>query len=140
MRKLALLAAMGVALISCKKEEAQKQDSTFSAIENFGDLNVNPNFDWESAHENTLVVEGLEGATNGAKHMLSVTTPNGVEVYKIWTSIDQDHSLNFELADQHDYVTVQYGSITKKVEMKNRKGHFNYLVEDDRSDLDPIDR
>ena len=140
MRKLTLLTLVCAGLIACKKDDAQKTNPTTQGkVENFSDLNVNPNFDWESGHMNSLLVEGLENATS-AKRFLTVATPDGLGVQKVWTSINQDHTLQFDLADQYDHVVVRFGTIEKKVDMKNRKGSFDYMVADDRSDLDPSDR
>lgn len=139
MKRICLAIMLTASLIACKKDDTQANNPSPSKIENFKDLSVNPNFDWETGHMNSLVVQGLKGATN-AKHFLTVSTPDGLEVQKVWTSISEDHNIQFDLADQYKFVIVRFGSIEKKVELKNRKGSFDYIIADDRSDLDPSDR
>ena len=139
MKRLCFLLLVGAGLLSCKKDDAQVANSPNPNVTNFGQMNVSANFDWEAAHDNELTINGLPTDVD-SKHFLLVKNPDGVLVKKQWASIQEDYTLSFELADQYDFVTVQFGSIEKRVEMKNRKGQFDYTVDDDRSDLDPADR
>lgn len=139
MRKLLFLVLAGASIVACKKDTAQDESIGFQDVSSFSDLKVSDDFDWEVAHQNTLDVTGLNSDVQ-SKHFLIVEDPNGMVVSKVWTAISENHQLSFELADQFDFVTVSYGSLKKQVSIKNRKGQFDYLPNDDRSDLDPTDR
>ncbi len=138
MKKLFYLGLGALVFSACAKESANSQSFNPDA-NSFSELRISPNFDWETSHAIQLTVEGLAGGAS-TMHFLTVSDPNGNELYKALTTTGTDHNLFFDLADQHNYVTVKCGSISKEVQVKNRKAIFNYVIADDRSDLDPTDR
>ena len=139
MKKLLLLGVLCAGLVSCGKEETSTNSIGNPNASSFGEMKINQNFDWETSHAIQLNVAGLSDGS-ATSHFLTVSDPDGKEIYKLLTTITSDHKLFFDLADQYKTVTVKYGSISKEVQVKNRKANFDYTVVDDRSDLDPADR
>lgn len=139
MKKLLLLGVLCAGILSCTKEESSSGTPGNPNVNSFGEMKINPNFDWETSHNIILKVDGLSGAP-ALKHFLVVTDPSGQEVYRTLTAITSSHHLSIPLADQYSNLTVRFGSITKSVEVKNRRAAFDYTLADDRSDLAPADR
>ena len=139
MRKLLLLGILCAGMFSCSKEDSNSGVTGNPNVNSFGEMHINPNFDWETSHNILLKVDGLSSGPS-VKHFLVVTDPSGQEIYRTLTAVTSSHHLSIPLADQYKEVVVSFGSISKSVEVKNRRASFDYAKADDRSDLAPADR
>ncbi|MGB0175773.1 MAG: hypothetical protein ACPF9D_01320 [Owenweeksia sp.] len=138
--KKALLAGLFLSLVlSCSKDDSRQNNQVNNNPEDFTELEVSSTFDWRTTSKYSIQVTGVPTDMT-QKRILQVWDSQQNVLAQRVVRLTENTTVEFTAAAGMDELTVKCGSIEKKVDVSNGKGSFNYLPEDDLSDLDPADR
>lgn len=139
MKNLALVLLVSTfGLMSCQKK-VSSDPPVDPSPESFTEMQINSSFNWNTTTDFTIKVEGLPTDMQ-AKRTLVVQDMSGNVLFKKVVRLTDDDILEFRAPTALAKVKVLCGSIQKEVEFTNQRGDFNFLPEEDLSDLDPEDR
>ncbi len=139
MKKM-LLGALVLSLAwSCSKDDSNPNNQVNNNPVNFTELEVSPTFDWKNTSKYTIQVEGVPTDMT-QKRILQVLDGEQKVLAQRVVRLTEDNTIEFTAAAGLKELTVKCGSIEKKVDVSSGTASFNYLPEDDLSDLDPADR
>ncbi|MFN3950920.1 MAG: hypothetical protein ACK4KT_00805 [Thermaurantimonas sp.] len=128
MRTAALITTLfALLLASCKKEN---KDLTPPAPTKFKDLNVSPNFDWNTSKILTLKFMGVTTLSPNTKGTLTVTSlPDGAELLKANHLMKDNKDFQLNIPGHIKKIRVQYGIVQKDITVKGSTVEFMPLPE-----------
>jgi len=128
-RLIYLFAAIALIASSCKKGSDDLTPEPIAVAKNFKEIKTDPNFNWETTHEFTLIVKGLPTEAI-ITNTLKVTSVDGKSIY--FTSLhqmNQSLTTKFIIPIDQKEILVQYGSINKKYITSKKQIDFDFTVE-----------
>jgi hypothetical protein len=115
-------------LASCSKEEdiMDSEFNTASQVEQFSDLQVSDNFDWNTSREVELTVNGLPTQLEINK-LISVEDGSGNVLYtQVWKMSDTG-KMRFSIPAHLSQINVRYGKIVKSLRIStNGLAEFSF--------------
>ncbi|WP_417590824.1 hypothetical protein [Owenweeksia hongkongensis] len=127
MKKLMLLGTMLVlALSSCQKDKDQvKAKNSVNAVST-ADLVVPKDFDWKTTRLTTLRIEGSDAMFTG-KRPIVIKTEDDRLILSRHVGMNEDVDIQFELPIAYKQIKVEYGAITKLVDVNNGMASFDFV-------------
>lgn len=121
---LSLTVLLGMAS-SCKKDNNAAPAKSASTI---NELNPSAAFDWSTTQQVTLDVTGQPVPVE-IKHLLKVKDQNGVLLFSIYHKMSDNLNVKFEIPADVKKVTVEYGKITKSIDVVAKTIKFKFAPE-----------
>lgn len=132
MKKLLLLG--GIVLLgftACKKDEDQVKTENNLTTTSTANLEVPKDFDWKTTKLTTLRVEASD-VPFSQKMKMEVRTVDGRLILTRHISMMEDADIQFELPLAYEQIVVEYGALTKTVDVNNGLASFDFIpVEDE---------
>ncbi len=122
---LTLFALFGL-LSSCKKDS--NNDTPAKSASNINELSPSASFDWSTTQQVTLDVTGQPVPVE-IKHLLKVKDQNGVLLFSIYHKMSNNLNIKFEIPADVKKVAVEYGKITKNVDVVAKTIKFKFAPE-----------
>ncbi|MFZ4797813.1 MAG: hypothetical protein ACOYMA_09985 [Bacteroidia bacterium] len=130
MKNLKLIAgiALLVAASSCTKIKSVEEVPNTSKPTSFKEIKVTDNFKWKTTNSITLNVQGFEGITPTANTFI-VSSEDKKDVYFASnTLMSESFKANFDLPIHVKKVSVNFGTISKVLDVNANNINFDYLL------------
>ena len=128
-----IIAAVCIGIISissCKKDvELQKENPIVpGSATSFKEMKVNTAFNWKSAHVVALKVEAANAPIK-ITNTLIVKTESGDIIFKKLQNMNDSYTGALTLPTSIKKVIINFGSITKTVDIVGSTINFNFITE-----------
>ncbi len=125
-KKLHYLAFISILSLlgSCTKFEVPEKK--IGTTQNFKELKVEDSFEWKTTKNIQLKVTGLE-TINPIRGNFSIKDLNGNFIMEESRLMSESFNLEFEIPTKEQKIIVQFGSLTKEIEVNSDKLNFDYL-------------
>jgi hypothetical protein len=108
---------------SCKKFEVPEKK--IGVTQNFKELKVEESFEWKSTKFIKLNVIGIE-TLNPVRANFNIKDINGNLIMAESRLMSESFNLDFEIPTAEKKIIVQFGSLTKEIEINSDKLSFDY--------------
>jgi hypothetical protein len=124
-KKLHYLAFISILSLlgSCTKFEVPEKK--IGATQNFKELKVEDSFEWKTTKNIQLKVTGLE-TINPVRGNFSIKDLNGNFIMEESRLMSESFNLDFEIPTKEKKIIVQFGSLTKEIEVNSDELSFDY--------------
>lgn len=127
-KSIFLSAVLLLGLISCQKDKDQvKAKNSVNAVST-ADMVVPKDFDWKTTKLTTLRIEGSD-AMFTEKRPIVIKTEDGRLILSRHVSMNEDVDIQFELPIAYKHIMVEFGAITKLVDVNNGLASFDFVPE-----------
>lgn len=123
-------------LVSCQKDKDQVKAKNSVKAVSTADLVVPENFDWKTTKLTTLRIKGSDAMFTG-KRPIVIKTEDDRLILSRHIGMNEDVDIQFELPLAYGHIKVEYGAITKLVDVNNGMANFDFVpVENEERILD----
>ncbi|MDL5045143.1 hypothetical protein QQ054_03685 [Oscillatoria amoena NRMC-F 0135] len=122
---LSLTVLLGM-VSSCKKDSNNAAPAKSASTIN--ELNPSAAFDWSTTQQVTLDVTGQPVPVE-IKHLLKVKDQNGVLLFSIYHKMSNNLNIKFDMPADVKKVTIEYGKITKSIDVVAKTIKFKFAPE-----------
>ena len=128
-RLMSLLIPVMVFFSSCVEQPLEDDIRIAGPAEDtIEDLKVSEFFEWKTTQEITVNIEGLP-VDVGVNRKLGLLTASGEEIFAGSHKMHEDFEMTFDLSQNINTITMQYGSIEKSAEIMGSGVSFDFYTE-----------